>query len=312
MDKRYGRVQWGPHGDRVRTSAANWRKPLAWNKAAASAGERPRVFCASLADWADTHHSIPDAWRKDLGDLIKATPNLDWLLLTKRIGNAAGLLCQMFPHGVPSNVWIGLTVVNQKEADRDVPELLELKESRGCAVSRVFLSMEPLLGPVDIRLWLSADYECAESCGERSRFPSAIERCQDCGEDSDSASTSDGCPKCGGPLDDVCPTCGSHMVYEHPDTPTLDFLIVGGESGHGARPMHPDWARSLRDQCAAAGVPFFFKQWGEWAPYDRSRIDGKNLATPNSLDSPMQQFGKKAAGRLLDGVEHNGMPEMRQ
>jgi protein gp37 len=89
----------------------------------------------------------------------------------------------------------------------------------------------------------------------------------------------------------------------------LDWVIVGGESGPGSRPMHPDWARSLRDQCAAAGVPFFFKQWGEWAPYDRSKADGATLATPNSLDAPMQRFGKKLAGRSLDGIEYSEMPE---
>lgn len=92
----------------------------------------------------------------------------------------------------------------------------------------------------------------------------------------------------------------------------LDWVIVGGESGSGARRMHPDWVRSLRDQCAAAGVPFFFKQWGEWAPYDRSAYASSKLASPNSLDNPMQRFGKARAGRLLDGVERNGMPEVRR
>jgi protein gp37 len=83
----------------------------------------------------------------------------------------------------------------------------------------------------------------------------------------------------------------------------LDWVIAGGESGPGARPMHPDWARSLRDQCAAAGVPFFFKQWGEWGPAS-CQCDG--LGARDSRE--MKQLGKKAAGRLLDGVEHNGMP----
>lgn len=93
--------------------------------------------------------------------------------------------------------------------------------------------------------------------------------------------------------------------------PWLDWVVAGGESGPGARPMHPDWLRSLRDQCAAAGVPFLFKQWGEWAPYDRSRNDGAALATPNALDEPLQRFGKKRAGRILDGAMHDGYPEPR-
>jgi len=74
----------------------------------------------------------------------------------------------------------------------------------------------------------------------------------------------------------------------------IDWVVCGGESGPGARPMHPDWARSVRDQCVAAGVPFFFKQWGEWAPF-------------GDLNA-MRRTGKKAAGRLLDGREWNEYP----
>ena len=88
----------------------------------------------------------------------------------------------------------------------------------------------------------------------------------------------------------------------------IHWVIVGGESGPGARPMHPDWARSLREQCQAAGTAFLFKQWGEWAPYDRSRTNGAALATPYSLDEPLQHFGKKVAGRLLDGRTWDEFP----
>ena len=83
MDHRYGRVKWGPHGERKRTSPANWKNPLRWAKQAN--GRRPRVFCASLADWLDNR--VPRDWRSDLGRLIEATPELDWLLLTKRPEN---------------------------------------------------------------------------------------------------------------------------------------------------------------------------------------------------------------------------------
>lgn len=91
----------------------------------------------------------------------------------------------------------------------------------------------------------------------------------------------------------------------------IGWVIVGGESGAHARPMHPDWARSVRDQCAAANVPFFFKQWGEWAV--RPRVDANAEVWSGAVGTGrmcfMGQVGKKAAGRLLDGVEHNGRPE---
>ena len=95
----------------------------------------------------------------------------------------------------------------------------------------------------------------------------------------------------------------------------LNWVVAGGESGPNARPMHPDWARSLRDQCAAADVPFFFKQWGEWINFnDAIDIDGVSILMALSYgdggktDIQWLRVGKKAAGRLLDGVLHNGMP----
>jgi protein gp37 len=108
------------------------------------------------------------------------------------------------------------------------------------------------------------------------------------------------------------------------DLRNINWVIVGGESGHGARPMHPNWARSIRDQCVAAGVPFFFKQWGNWAPAsidhlgewcedewirpDGSIVGPKNAVGPS--DAPMVKSDKKSAGRVLDGREWNEMPEI--
>lgn len=96
------------------------------------------------------------------------------------------------------------------------------------------------------------------------------------------------------------------------DTPDpscrLHWVIAGGESGPKARPSPPDWFRSIRDQCQAAGVAFFFKQWGEWAPYDRGGVNSAALVNPGALDTPMQRFGKKAAGRLLDGRTWDEFP----
>ena len=97
-------------------------------------------------------------------------------------------------------------------------------------------------------------------------------------------------------------------------TVKLDWVICGGESGHGASPMHPDWARSLRDQCQAAGVPFFFKQWGEWWPAEKGRLyDIENTRTVMWSDGQdMLRIGKKAAGRLLDGVVWNQFPHKEE
>lgn len=99
----------------------------------------------------------------------------------------------------------------------------------------------------------------------------------------------------------------------------IDWIIVGGESGRHARPMHPDWARSVRDQCEAAGVPFHFKQWGEWSPYQPVTTNGVWLdpMTGKTWDAwmgdpgpcaRMQRIGKHAAGRHLDGIIHDARP----
>lgn len=262
--------RWGAHANRTRTSPANWRKPLAWDKAAKAAGERHRVFCASLADVFDNHTSILPEWRADLWALIRATPNLDWMLLTKRPGNIAKMLPEDWGNG-HTNVWLGCTVVNQEEADRDVSKLLDVP-----AVVR-FLSMEPLLGPVDLEQY-TRDF-------------------------------------------------GTWLDFLH-------LVIVGGESGPGARPMHPDWARSLRDQCVAANVAFHFKQWGEWT----DQTEGEKTGSEDKIFTPdgkvmgvgirkyglgavepgwkeagavwMSRVGKKAAGRLLDGRTWDEMPEV--
>ncbi|WP_186122322.1 phage Gp37/Gp68 family protein [Burkholderia gladioli] len=273
MDTRLHRVKWGAGQLRARTSAANWREPLRWNRDGtfyAVHGRRQRVFCASLADVFD--NAVPAIWRRDLGALIESTPNLDWLLLTKRIGNAAAMLVDMFPGGMPGHVWLGATVVNQDEADRDVPKLL-------ATPARVrFLSIEPMLGPIDLNKALPP-FHC-----------------------------------------DTCDADYGALSAHASGTPIgIDWVIAGGESGHRARPAHPDWFRSLRDQCAEAHVAFFFKQWGQWAPGsnwpedvpipsgERAYLDGQEMDDNESVWS----VGKRAAGRLLDGRTHDEFPEAR-
>lgn len=109
--ERFKQVEWGPHGARKRTSDANWQKPIKWNREAEGAAERPRVFCASLADVFDNHKSILPEWRADLWSLIRDTPKLDWLLLTKRPQNVNRYIPQEWrDNGWPPNVWLGTTV----------------------------------------------------------------------------------------------------------------------------------------------------------------------------------------------------------
>ena len=301
-------TRWGPHAARTRTSVANWRKPLAWNKAAQASGVRARVFCASLADVGDNHHTILREWRDDLMNLIERTPYLDWLFLTKRPQNIAKLYPEwVIPGEWPSNVWLGTTVENQTEAERRIPHLLDTP-----AAVR-FLSCEPLLGPVDL--------------GKAKGLPVYWE-----GDERDGPlqMTSWGRP--------IGQRARRGWVKHSGNMqPWLDWVICGGESGPGARPMHPDWARSLRDQCQAAGVAFHFKQWGEWghalhmpgvnavsaAPAKpghhahprRCRIHG-GLEDGQCFESHPDdhltlRVGKRAAGRLLDGRTWDEFPSAK-
>jgi protein gp37 len=139
-------VTWGSGKPRHRTSESTWALPLRWERGAeafqAMHGRRQRVFCASLADVLD--NEIDPQWRVDLFNLIRSTPSLDWLLLTKRIGNAAKMLPTDWANGY-ANVWLGATVANQKEAERDIPKLL------ATPAHLRFLSCEPLLGPLNLR-----------------------------------------------------------------------------------------------------------------------------------------------------------------
>lgn len=170
MDSRMGRVRWGAGQPRSRTSVSNWRQPRRWNKEAffecsgcgwrgsekdyaklvkppakaccpdhALVPARRRVFCASLADVFD--NEVDPQWRSDLFSLISETPSLDWMVLTKRIGNVAEMTRGI---KLPPNMLLGITVVNQDEANRDIPKLRSIPDVRR------FLSMEPLIGEVDL------------------------------------------------------------------------------------------------------------------------------------------------------------------
>lgn len=145
MDTRYGRVRWGAGEDRSRTAASTWRQPRKWDKQAAVTGDRPFVFCASLADVFD--NEVDELWRRDLFGLIEATPHLVWLLLTKRVGNVLRMTDPARGNPLlPRNVAVGATMASQEEYDRDRMKLAEVK--RVCEPLFTFGSFEPLLGPI--------------------------------------------------------------------------------------------------------------------------------------------------------------------
>lgn len=267
MSKRLGRVEWGPGKLRNRTSPANWNEPRKWNRDAdafeAEHG-RPRfVFCASLADVFD--NAVPGEWREDLWNLIRETPRLVWLLLTKRPHNIAKMLPDDWGDGWP-HVWLGATVEDQKRANLNIPPLLDVPSAKR------FLSCEPLLEQVDL-----SEIVSPEAWGEN---PDGWHF--DCRETGDIYRINYGKDEFGKPCWDI-----SDGPYRETK---IDWVICGGESGAGARPMNPAWAYSLRDQCNATSVPFFFKQWGDHDEYHR-------------------RVGKARAGRQLGGRFWDERPE---
>lgn len=282
-----GRATWGKYGKRwIRHEAAR-SELYKLDKSAFRRGVRERVFINSMSDTFEDRDDLTES-REMLWGACQFVTNLDILLLTKRPENVCRMVPAAWLENWPSHVWIGTTCGTQQAADERIPLLLDIPASVR------FLSIEPMLGPVDI------------------------------GED----------------LEDQLD--GGYI----PGSSPIHWVICGGESGAKARPMHPDWVRSLRDQCSFAGVPFFFKQWGEWAPgvarlnpfdpedperyvnevhwvstgltvgvYEHTKK--RNLTDPQCRphsfsdgDVITYRVGKKEAGRLLDGIEHNAFPEV--
>jgi protein gp37 len=222
--------------------------PLRWR--------RPRlVFVNSMSDLF--HDAIPDSYIASVFAVMGLASQHTFQLLTKRHarmrllltsnafrkevltnmqGGALGISSHKHHLWPLSNVWLGVSVEDQRWADIRIPALASVP-----AAVR-FLSCEPLLGPVDIARYL----------------------------------------------------------------PNLHWVIAGGESGPGARPMHPDWPRALRDQCATQGIPYFFKQWGAWAP----SLAYETRAQTQELDGGVRvvRVGKHQAGRHLDGRTWDLMP----
>ena len=144
LSNRWGKDIWGPGPKRERTSFSYWQKPFTWNKKAEKEGVRYRVFCASMADVFEDNPQVQE-WRSDLWDLIELTPNLDWLLLTKRPENIKKFTKRWDTwEQLPANIWLGTSVEDQKRADERIPELLKIPATIH------FLSVEPLLVPDDL------------------------------------------------------------------------------------------------------------------------------------------------------------------
>ncbi len=245
--RRLGQQVWGLHAPRRELTGAYWKQPFAWNANAARSGRRARVFCASMADVFEDRRDL-DERRARLWGIIEQTPYLEWLLLTKRPENVANLA----PWGRrwPDNVWLGATAENQRWLDARMPLVTALP------ARILFLSCEPLLGPLDLSRWVQGAAR------------------------------------------------GEHRK--------IDWVIGGGESGHHARPMHPEWLTSLRDQCISSGIRFYFKQWGNWRPIPFRAGNGyktRELRLANGERITIANMGKKAAGRRLQRRTWDEFPD---
>jgi protein gp37 len=294
--------------------------PLKWRKPA-------KIFVSSTSDLF--HEALPDEAIDKIFAVMALCPQHTFQVLTKRaermreyltrkhegltgpmmrIIDAAralrpnDLYC-MTEWPLP-NVWLGISFERQQEADERIPLLLQTPAS----VS--FISGEPLLGAIDLTRWFDPiSLHCIQGHETNHVIASEVSYMQTPGENI---------------VSPICPKCGADAAAGNDKR--LDWVIVGGESGSNARPMHPDWARSIRDQCEAAGVPFFMKQWGGFGPVEISRADflnprpehlGERVVAPNGELSSfpiaerfnvMRRMKKKSAGRLLDGRTHDGMP----
>lgn len=222
--------------------------PYRWRK--------PRmIFCCSMGDFF--HPQVPLEFQARMLDVMVKCPQHIFIILTKRHKQLAifNEVCGWSAESYP-NIWLGVSVEDQKTADERIPILLQVP-----AAVRV-VSIEPMLGEVDLGDYL------------------------DCGHET-----------------------GGAQGWQ-PD-PSLDWVVVGGETGPRARPMHPEWPQAVKNQCVDAGVPFFFKSWGEFSPeFDgKSKYVNVHIGVAMDEPAPMYPVGKKQAGRLLDGREYNEIPE---
>jgi len=238
-------------------------QPLDW-------GKPTRVFVNSMSDLF--HKDVPFQFIDSVFHIMRVADRHTFLILTKRPEIMLKFIewqkkntVRLDWENAHKNIWLGVSVENQKTANERIPLLLKTP-----AAVR-FVSCEPLLGPIDLAKKLGQYSDCPE-CGYGVRVDE----------------------------DGLCNSCGRDATHYG-----IDWVIAGGESGKNARPMHPDWVISIRNQCMDAGVPFFFKQWGEWTYIGKQAVEDGNWI---NIGTTMQRVGKKKAGRLLDGREWNEFP----
>jgi protein gp37 len=339
---------WGVGAPRLGKSEDNWKKPLRWNREAAAAGVRARVFCASMADVFEPQSplsasfvgktgTVPtgegrtrtvrfvdlneERWR--LFRLIYDTPYLDWLLLTKRPENIRPALEEVRRWAFGASEFGYFEWLCKWLEDGTPPKnvwlgtSVENQEQADIRVPQLlaapaavrFLSCEPLLGPVDLGFMLGHTL---------TKKPGSMFFEYDAWYDNTSYICENGHIS-GFKLKsealgrDACLSChGTLKAWK----PGIDWVIVGGESGPRARAMHPLWAESLRDQCQAAGVAFHFKQWGEYEHFcmtfatEPTGEPTKFFVFPDGY--AMRRVGKHEAGRLLDGRTWDELPTQKE
>lgn len=297
---------WGDSGTRVVASEATWKEPLKWDRKAKAAGVRRRVFCASMAD-------VFEDWRKEM---LSSNGNPLWWCggsLSNSPVPKGG-----FPEGIECR-WATMQDVRRRmfslaEVTKNLIYLLLTKRPENV------LNMVPSswLESWPENVWIGTTVENQQTADERIphllRVPAKVRFMS--------------CEPLLGPIN-LIPHRNADGEVVISQGINADWVIAGGESGPHARPMHPDWARALRDQCQAAGVPFFFKQWGCWEPVT-PLYDGRDDTLEDGTESVMQRdgiwsdrdgqptdkrawlmrrVGKSAAGRMLDGREWNEVPE---
>lgn len=278
MSDRFGWADWRAGGKRKKLSDDYWKDPLRWDRKAARLGRPLLVFCASSADVFEDHPDVA-ADRQRLWELIAVTPNLIWLLLTKRPQNIMTMVPRAWHHDWPANVWPGTSTENQKAADERLPHLC-----RAPAPVR-FVSAEPLLSEADLSPWMSCNHQSRSGVDEWPPRRWSCDHCHAIFEDNPG---------------------GAPTMTSPPQL--INWVISGGESGAKARPSFVQDHRKIRDACAENGIPYLFKQWGEFVPLGMPGIPpGRYVqAHPHGI---VTRVGKGAAGNLLDGVQHLNWPD---